>query len=492
MKFFGKFFKLTLLTLLIVEFLSYVGSLISAVNTAFFFVIVLVALVLSLKKLEYGIYIVLAELFVGSKGYLFYFEYEGFSISVRIALFLIIMSVWLAHLIRKREIEFFKYKISRWYLILFVFIAWGMAWGVFKGNAFQNVFFDANAWFFFGYIFPMFATIKTGEQRNNILQILMAVLLVLALKTLMIAFVFSHNMWTGLVTLYPWVRDTGVGEITQMPYNFARVFFQSQIYSLMGFFILLSVWIYQYLHEKKEYWRLKNKEALGLTAILILNLTAVFISFSRSFWLGAFCAGLMLYIFLLFILKVKFKKILKITGLLISLIVVSLGLIYITINFPYPPKGALFSLSSLGDRATMLSGETAASSRWNLLPVLLEKIPGNPVIGSGFGTTVTFYSEDPRVLAQNIEGMYTTYAFEWGFLDIMIKIGLAGLVVYLIILYKIWQGGYKLVKQNNYLALGLLLGLVALFATHSFSPYLNHPLGIGYVMLLTLFFSNRS
>lgn len=491
MKLFSKYFKLTLLTLLIVEFLSYVGSLIPIVNTVFFFVVILVVLVLSLKKLEYGLYIALAELFVGSKGYLFYFEYDGFLISIRIALFLVIMSVWLMHLIKNREVEFLKTKISRWFLILFVFLVWSMAWGVFKGNAFQNVFFDANAWFFFAYIFPLFDSIKTSEQRNNILQILMATLLVLALKTLMLAFVFSHNIWIGLVTLYPWVRDTGVGEITQMPYNFARVFFQSQIYSLMGFFILLSVWIYQYLHEKKNYWRFQNKEALGLTLILILNLTAVFISFSRSFWLGAFSAGLFLYIFLLFVLKIKVVRILKITGLLISLIIVSLGVIYVTINFPYPPKGDLFSLSSLGNRAITLTGETAVSSRWNLLPVLLEKIPEHPVIGSGFGTTVTFYSEDPRVLAQNIEGMYTTYAFEWGFLDIMIKIGLAGLIVYLVILYKIWQGGYRLVKKNNYLALGLLLGLVALFATHSFSPYLNHPLGIGYIMLLTLFFSKE-
>ena len=121
---------------------------------------------------------------------------------------------------------------------------------------------------------------------------------------------------------------------------------------------------------------------------------------------------------------------------------------------------------------------------------LLNKIKLHPILGSGWGTLVTYESFDPRIVtAKNPKGEYTTFAFELGYLDLLLKFGLAGVLsfLYLIcqLLIKIKKTAINTANEfDKYFLLGLLLGLVALTITHAFSPYLNHPLGIGYIIVL--------
>ena len=82
-------------------------------------------------------------------------------------------------------------------------------------------------------------------------------------------------------------------------------------------------------------------------------------------------------------------------------------------------------------------------------------------------------------------------------MDIWLKIGLLGLLSYLALLAKVFWEGKKFLKSTDELAaivLGLLLGLAAVVITSIFSPYLNHPLGIGYLMLVSaiLFYFKNS
>jgi O-antigen ligase len=133
------------------------------------------------------------------------------------------------------------------------------------------------------------------------------------------------------------------------------------------------------------------------------------------------------------------------------------------------------------------ASDPAASSRWKLLPPLVQGIKKHPIIGSGFGTTVTYQSDDPRYKNEaNPQGWLTTYGIEWGYLDFILKFGIIGTLIYIWFLgYIAWQG-WKLTKGNNeytVIAGGFLLGLIAIGATHMLSPYLNHPLGIGYIMI---------
>ena len=74
---FNKLFKYTFLFLVLIELFSLLTYLLPPLNQAAFFVVLALALVLSLIKLEYGLYLVLAELFVGGHGYLFAFDING-------------------------------------------------------------------------------------------------------------------------------------------------------------------------------------------------------------------------------------------------------------------------------------------------------------------------------------------------------------------------------------------------------------------------------
>ncbi|MFA5413713.1 MAG: O-antigen ligase family protein [Patescibacteria group bacterium] len=474
MNLFGKYFKTSLLFISFALILSFFAYFFPLFNKVAFFVILGLTLILTLEKLEYGIYILLAELFVGSKGYLFYFDAGSVSVSLRIALFLIVMAVWIYSRLKTKN---FKLDLNKWYWILFAFIGWGFVWGLIRGNSFQNLFFDFNGWLYFGIIFPLLDVIKSREQIENILQIFTAAITIIIAKTFIFLYIFSHGFEVAVLPIYRWLRQFLIGEITLMPSGFYRIFFQSQIYLLIGFFIFCAFLIWQPDKIKKniKYWLLS-----------VGSLTSVLISFSRSFWVGL-AIGLFVLLIFLIVLKFPFRKIVKIGLGGVSILVISLATIFVTAQFPFPEPQKISFASMFSDRLTDLD-EAAVRSRWDLLPPLGQAIIKHPIIGSGFGTTVTYKSSDPRAVQVNPGGIFTTYAFEWGFLDIMLKIGLAGLIVYLLLIGKIWRSGWSLGRSGEFIPLGFLLGLAALLATNFFSPYLNHPLGIGYIILGDIFF----
>jgi len=117
------------------------------------------------------------------------------------------------------------------------------------------------------------------------------------------------------------------------------------------------------------------------------------------------------------------------------------------------------------------------------LPVMWHEIKKAPLLGFGYGKTITYKSSDPRVLQNNPDGQYSTYAFEWGYLSLWLKFGILGLLTYLtLFLTAIYRGLLKW-RQGNNLAGVLSLGLLVLLVVNFFTPYLDHPLGIGYLLL---------
>ena len=210
-----------------------------------------------------------------------------------------------------------------------------------------------------------------------------------------------------------------------------------------------------------------------------------------------------LFLFFIIVLRLlKIKKTLYFLGIFILSGIFALFLIAVTVKFPYPDSQTNFNAAKLlSERAKTVSGEAGVSSRWSLLPELWGEIKKAPIRGQGFGAEVTYKSSDPRVLEKNPDGFYTTYAFEWGWLDVWLKIGFLGLLTYLVLIFLIvhkiiWpvikEGKFNLNFENGF-KLSLAVGLAAISIINFFSPYLNHPLGIGYLLLLTsLYLSSTS
>ena len=490
---FQKPFRFFLLLIILVELLSLLGFIIPFVNQLCFFILSIIIFVISLFHLEYGIFALLTELFIGSKGHLFFFDLGSIRISFRMALFAIVIFVWLIGLIkRKYKMNFLKSKFFIFYFLLFILLIWGVAAGFLYQNSKDLIFFDANAWLYLLLIFPFYDVLADDKIIEKILKIFTAAITWLAIKSFIIFFLFTHQVKAMMPDLYYWIRTRGLGEITAIDSSFYRVFFQSQIYSLIGFFIFLALIIFSKNLKKNFYF-------------LFIPFLPILISFSRSYWLGFLLSVIIFLLFLKIKEKFSWQKIGEIFMVIIFIFIFSIG--FILFSLKLPPKPSIDFGSLIEKRFT--PEEPAASSRIAQLPYLLSAILEKPTLGSGFGKTVSYFSRDPRALERHPLGLYTTYAFEWGYLDTWLKIGLVGLFFFFLLLWKIFREGTKLIPNSQFpisnerlipssqfpisneklaLIFGLIFGLIALMITHFTSPYLNHPLGLGYLILCSLIF----
>jgi hypothetical protein len=506
-KLFNKNFFLILGVVAVFEFLSYLGDLNPSLEPWLFGAAIILALILSLYNIKYGVWLVLLELFIGSQGYLLYFDTGSIHISLRLGLWLIVMSVWLKDFLisffnknyPRRSIfldkKIFSTAYFSYFLVLFFFILSGLINGFLNGNNFQNIFFDFNGWLYFALIFPFYESffnpaIASDNPFQPVWRLLAVAATWLSFKTLLLLFFFSHILPAGgagifflTQELYNWVRNTLVGEITFMPSGFIRIFIQSQIYILIA---LIIGWFAagNYLHEIK-----KNIKVLIIFILAGAFLSAAIItSFSRSFWL----ALIFTFLFYAFwaIKKIGWKNFLSVSALMAISLLIGFGLMAAIVRFPIPAPSVNFNFASALSNRVSAGNEAAVASRYALLPELLKKIQKNLILGGGFGTTVSYHSSDPRILEQNPSGLYTTYAFEWGWLDIWLKFGFFGLIFYLLLLAKLIIDGWK---NNNFFSAALSAGILLLVVVSIFTPYTNHPLGIGFLIIAAVFiFQNEN
>jgi O-antigen ligase len=490
-----------LIFLVLAELLS-ISAFLLPVGSIFFAAILILFIYLSAKDLKNGLYIIFAELFIGSLGYLFWLDLGDFRLSIRVGLWTSFMAVWFFKLIlqyigKNKNSSFFSnefklkfYSSLLFYkLLLIFFIIWGVINGILNNNGLGNIFFDANGWIFFGLIFPIYHIINQEKDLDafisNFKLIFKAAIIWISAKTLILLYLFSHNFPNLLPFFYKWVRDTRVGEITQMESGFVRIFFQSYIFAIAGFFIFF------FLHLYFKYKENNKKSCTNYLYSTVLLLSVAIISFSRSNWLGM-GMGMLPAAYIIW-QNFRGKNILKPIYGMVLIFVFSIVLIVSIIGFPFPStKIQNDAAGLLMDRASNLSDEAGASSRWNLLPVLWGEIKDSPVAGKGFGSTVSYISNDPRVREQNESGEYTTYAVEWGWLGIWLKLGIFGLFSYLMLVYMIFKRGFGVIKkegffnQKSLFIAGVLTGLFSLVMINVFSPYFDHPLGIGYLLFAAI------
>ncbi len=480
-----KIFFTIFLLMLIIESLSFLGFYYYPLEIIFFWLILLITLISSLKNWANGLMIALTELFLGSQGHLFTISINNFEISIRIGIFIVLALVYFINLIRNKTFSVFrKSKFFLPSLIFFLFIGWALLNGFLKHNILANIFFDSNAFFYLFYILMFFEVITNEKIIIKIFLTLAAAVIVIFLLTLCYFLIFAYQPPLDLTLMYKWIRDKRIGEITYVTGNIYRIFLQAQIYSLIGFVIAFVFLISRYL-KNNQLTIVKPLKFLIIIVTLAGSLATI-LCFSRSNWVGGMAAIFLLLIFLLIYFKIPFKNLIKISALFIIIIIIDLLFLYFI--------SGNFSPNLIKNRLSNLTEDSAGISRLNQLKPLLKNIKENWLFGAGFGKTVTYQTNDPRVLKKAPSGWYTTYAFEWGYLDLLLKLGIIGFLAYLYLLIKIFKVGFALFKKvitlnQQLLILGLLAGLISLTFTHIFSPYLNHPLGFGYLLLTMAIFN---
>jgi len=168
---------ITLLSLLLIEILSLIGFNYNIINQIIFIILTIGVFILSLYKLKYGFYIIIPEIIIGSKGYLYFLEISNFKFSIRIAIWFSLMLAWAIKIFiyylknKSININFIKSSYFKYFLIFFIFILIGAFNGYYNHNNLKNLFFDINGWIYFLLIFPIFENIKDEKFLYNIKNI---------------------------------------------------------------------------------------------------------------------------------------------------------------------------------------------------------------------------------------------------------------------------------------------------------------------------------
>ncbi|MEK7540256.1 MAG: O-antigen ligase family protein, partial [Patescibacteria group bacterium] len=414
----SKIFTLTLTAITTLEVISFFGYLADPINHVVFILLLLTMLALSLWKLEYGLWVVFAELVIGSKGYLFSWPVGDFHISIRLGLFLVLLLAWGFQVIRKKDLAWWKSTYTKPFLLLMAALVYAVTVGFINHNSFKYIFLDGNGFLYFGLFFVVLQVMTSRERIWRLISVISAGIASSVLKTIFLLFAFSHQLHPFLGNLYRWVRFTGVGEITQLSNGFYRIFFQSHIYEVFAYFFLLIglvLW-WKQPHQQKQWMRLYARWMLLGSTVLI--------SLSRSFWLGLAVGLCVLFLVTLQIWHWKWKSIL-LGGVFLGIsTALQLGILGAIVNVPLPGTTSVSIASLIEERTSDVTEEAAGASRFALLKPLFTAIAEHPVWGQGFGTTVSYASQDPRAIEASGGGLYTTFAFEWGYLDLWLKLGL--------------------------------------------------------------------
>ncbi len=499
-------FMSALAAIVSVELVSFAGYLVPPVTAVGFGVVTVSVFVLALWKLEYGVAAALTELIIGSKGHLLSINVGTSVVSLRIALFVVLFIAWVIYELRLLDGKganvqslgalFRGSKLLRLIWGMLFIVLFGIANGIVQGNTKDLIYADANAWLFFLLAPCLYRAFRDRGALLRLLSALSAGMTAQIIKVLLAFYVMGHKGFgiEGLTIFYRWIRSTGVGEITQLS-NLYRVFFQSQIYVVVFLCTLSFILLYRLKNTPKI-----SKEHHVIWLLMSGAFASLIVSFSRSFWLGTAVVALLMFGGAVRQLWRKGHTVLVWGALHVSAIIGAILLLVGISLIPIPSSRGAFYLDALSDRVKDVQSEAAAASRWNLFPILVDTIAREPFIGYGFGKEVTYVSRDPRVLLANPRGEYTTYAFEWGYLDILVKLGLVGFFAYGLFLRELLKQGVKALatlsregaSDISAIVSGLLFGVAAVMVVHFFTPYLNHPLGIGLLVFTGLFFERFS
>jgi O-antigen ligase len=432
-------------------------------------VILLLTAWLSWRSLGLGVSILVSELLIGSKGHLLAMQLGSMTLPLRIGLVAVVTIIWLIRLYQKK-VSLGLSKQERWSLglfLLYLTVAALRGWLSFAPSA---VFLDANGWGALVLVPLVLSVIATQADKKLIWRTAVVGTLWMSTFTLVLLMGFANGLLVINGSIYAWLRQTGLAEVTAIADGNVRIFLQSQIYCVLGLCVGIGLLLHRQI--KRVDWRTAGYVYLMTFALLI--------SQSRSFWLGALASiGVVLCLALMSRTVTIRRGAMFVVGVgvVIASQVVLLG--PLTGNWP----GNVF-----GDRLSGLEQEPAASTRLAQLQPLGQAIAQQPIVGFGFGKALTYISDDPRVRQNNPSGAFTTTAFEWGYLDITLKLGLIGLALYAWWVSTLVRPAISLfyLLPKNPLLIGGLSALVGLLVTNAFSPYLNHPLGFGFLALVVL------
>ena len=426
------------------------------------------------RDFSWSIPLLIFDSILGSQGRLLSIEIYNFSFSLRYLLFALVIIFAIPYLIKHwkkftlRQDPNSKFQILNsinffWTLGL-LFIVWGIFRAVIAGASFQNIFFDSNAygfWLLWPIFYLFYANNNKAKTNGFIFTIAIAAIFAQTVATYLL---FITQIAPAIQPLfYVWARDVRLAEMTKIGEYGVRIFWQSHLWAVMSLGLAgILLWL-----KKINYYYLAS-------LFLGLVMFSAILSFSRSFLLSLLVALIITLILshIIYLTKFHWRQLAQTTLIAFFICVLLLmGTMYIA-------RQHIFSFDDLGQgRLENISSDEASASRLAEFKPLWSQIIAAPILGSGFGQKLTYQSFDPR---QN-KKPYTTFSFEWGYLDMWMKMGLGFLIAlggFIIATYRKFYQMYMWGDLPDFGFLMLSFALTFLLITHLTTPYLNHPIGL--------------
>ena len=128
--------------------------------------------------------------------------------------------------------------------------------------------------------------------------------------------------------------------------------------------------------------------------------------------------------------------------------------------------------------------EDSSMSRMLLLKPIWEKIKTHPILGEGIGATVSAYSP---VFKETV----TTPHFDWGWLEIIVELGVLGFAIWLLFIIIIIKNIRFQASQKSKVKSQKFIALLSLLIINITSPALFHSLGIIFLVFIISQIENK-
>lgn len=431
------------------------------VETVVCSLIVVAVFALALWRLEYGVLALLAEIMTSGNGHLLEIHAGAAVISLRMGLFGVVMLAWVIDIVRKQRVAaLMRERAVHAILAMLVVILWGLVNGVWIEHLpLASVLADGNNWLYFAALLPVFDLATRAHRAqwfSQVSSLVRAGVVFLCAKAWLI-FVLTAGVGSAVATyLYHFVRQTSGGQIAPASYGMWRIYEWPQLILLPALVYLVAKLLVQVRVRAAQKWT--------VVALLVVVSTLVLTLF-RSFWLGAI-AGLgcmaLWYVRKQFGVVVKTKMI--VVGLVIASTLFIMG-VGTTLAWLHSGTPSI-------QKEIFTTGEPGVQNRVAQAGPMWMQIKSAPILGSGFGTAITYESTDLRE-----QGRFTTAALELGWFDMWMEVGMVGVLVFIGFLVFIFRGAQ----------LWVVCSVIALVVVHLVSPFLNHPVGIAILALIFVY-----
>ena len=368
------------------------------------------------------------------------------------------------------------------FLLLLVYALFN---GIARKNPISLILLDLRGFFWLGLLVVSFSVINTPERVKIVLVCLLfgGLLQVLIINYINLVLLFDKAAFSSIFALNEKIE---LGLINPVGHGIFRIFFRSNLYMGISFFLIL----YRFIINRNNL----NDTLLFFVPFIVI---AILISFTRSTY---FSIGMSVILFSVLVGREKSSKLLKnLSFLLIFTLLVSLVYIF-TIQsisnknilgfaiqrtmptmFKKTPLDFLVmdvtkflpimvNKDSINQTEDDHSGYLLATEKSDKLRIttkseLFNLIRLHPIMGNGLGSAIPSRREGTN---------------EYFILDLLAKMGVLGFLIFIfpsfLMLFRILRNAYS----DQLLMITLFVGLSSFFIASYFNPYMNSALGLTY------------